>query len=350
MNAVLKVLALCAGIWGCSAPVFAFTDPLDQPAMLSERAPNSPLYGLASDGLKRIVAVGPRGHILHSEDAGQHFTQSPVPLSSDLVAVYFATPSQGWAVGHDGVILHSADGGKNWERQLDGRQIGDLSVQYYASLSDDSEELERAKDYAQSLQKDGPIRPFLDVYFENELEGWAVGAYNLIMRTTDGGKRWVPWMERTENPDEYSLHAIRKVGGHIYIVGELGLLLRLDRAQQRFVKLDSPYAGSFFGLTGRQGLLVVFGLRGNAYISRDEGESWVKLDTHTSDSLNAGTMLADGSFVLASAGGELLISDRNGDKIAKRLSNNRAPVYGVAMTSTGIVAIGPNGVRILAQQ
>ena len=32
-----------------------------------------------------------------------------VPVSSDLVAVAFPTPQQGWAVGHDGVILASAD-------------------------------------------------------------------------------------------------------------------------------------------------------------------------------------------------------------------------------------------------
>lgn len=349
MNAVLKVLALCAGTWGCVAPVFAFTDPLDQPAMLSERAPSSPLYGLASDGLKRIVAVGPRGHILHSEDAGLNFTQSPLSLSSDLVAVFFASLSQGWAVGHDGVILHSADGGKSWERQLDGRQIGDLAVQHYSSVPGDSEKLLRAREYAQSLQEDGAVRPFLDVYFENEHEGWAVGAYNLIMHTTDGGKRWIPWMDRTENPEEYSLHAIRKIGGHIYIAGELGLLLRLDREQQQFVKLESPYAGSFFGLTGRDGLLVVFGLRGNAFISRDDGNSWVKLDTRTSDSINAGTMLANGSFILATAGGELLVSNSNGDTIAKRFSTNRSPVYGVTMAGSRIVAIGPNGVRVVEQ-
>ncbi|MNO07634.1 hypothetical protein D3C81_2299160 [compost metagenome] len=60
-------------------------------------------------------------------------------------------------------------------------------------------------------------------------------------------------------------------------------------------------------------------------------------------------MLPDGSFILASAGGELLISNSNGDRIAKRLSTNRSPVYGVTTASTGIVAVGPSGVRILTQ-
>lgn len=349
MNAVLKVLALSGGMWCCTSPALAFTDPLDQPARMSERASTSPLYGVAGDGSKRVVAVGPRGHILHSDDAGQHFTQSQVPLSSDLIAVYFPSPSQGWAVGHDGVILHSNDGGESWTRQLDGRQIGDIAARYYAGLANGGEGLDRAKEYAQTLQQDGPVRPLMDVYFEDDKTGWAVGAYNLILHTTDGGKQWVPWMERTDNPDEYSLHAIRKVGEQVYIVGELGLLLRLDRDQQRFVKLETPYPGSFFGLTGRPGLLVVFGLRGNAFTSHDEGQTWAKLDTGISDSINAGVPLADGRFVLASANGTLLISSPDGSRIASKSSAGRVPLYGVATTGSGLVAIGPNGVRLVAQ-
>ncbi|MDQ0124898.1 photosystem II stability/assembly factor-like uncharacterized protein [Pseudomonas lini] len=349
MNAVLKVLAMSAGMWSCASSAFAFTDPLDQPAMLSERASSSPLYGLSGDGSALVVAVGPRGHILYSEDGGKHFKQSEVPLSSDLVAVYFASATQGWAVGHDGVILHSSDGGTSWERQLDGRQIGDLAARYYATLQGNGEALERAKEYAQTLKDSGPVRPLLDVYFEDEKTGWAIGAYNLILHTTDGGKQWTPWMERVENPDEYSLHAIRKVGNQVFIVGELGLLLRLDREQQRFVKLQSPYPGSFFGLTGRDGLLVVFGLRGNAFTSLDEGNSWKKLDTGVSDSINSATMLADGRFVLASASGTLLVSGADGDRIANKMSEGRSPLYGVTTSSSGMVAIGPNGVHLVAQ-
>ena len=349
MNAILKVLTICACLEGVSN-AFAFTDPLDQPAILSERAVASPLYGISGDGKKKIVVVGPRGHILHSEDAGQHFIQSPSPLSSDLVAVYFANQALGWAVGHDGVILHSADGGKSWERQLDGRQMGDLAAQYYASLPADTDGLSRSKEYALNLQDEGPTKPLMDIYFENESDGWAIGAFNLILHTTDGGKHWVPWMERTENPDEYSLHSIRKIGGHIYIAGELGLLLRLDRDQQRFVQLDSPYSGSLFGLTGRSELLVIFGLRGNAYTSRDNGNSWTELDTQTSNSINTGTMLPDGRFVLGSTGGELLFSNANGDSIVKTISTSR-PIYGIAaIADTNLITIGPNGARVISQK
>ena len=45
----------------------------------------------------------------------------------------------------------------------------------------------------ENLQADleiGPVNPFLDVWFENENNGFVVGAYGMFLRTTDGGKTW----------------------------------------------------------------------------------------------------------------------------------------------------------------
>ena len=95
-------------------------DVLDAPAAKSTLAARGLLNGLARAG-QRIVAVGQRGHVLYSDDAGKHWQQADVPVSSDLVAVSFPDATHGWAVGHDGVVLHSADAGRSWTRQLDGR-------------------------------------------------------------------------------------------------------------------------------------------------------------------------------------------------------------------------------------
>ena len=59
-------------------------------------------------------------------------------------------------------------------------------------------------------------------------EGYVVGAYNLIFHTTDGGKTWEPWVERTQNERFYHLYGIRGSSDGVYMVGELGLALRLD--------------------------------------------------------------------------------------------------------------------------
>ena len=82
------------------------------------------------------------------------------------------------------------------------------------------------------------------VHFRNEREGWIAGQFNLILHTADGGATWEPWLDRTENPEGYSLHAIGAAGDDVLIVGELGLVLRLDAASQRFQRIKTPYPGT----------------------------------------------------------------------------------------------------------
>jgi photosystem II stability/assembly factor-like uncharacterized protein len=109
-----------AGALIASAPARAdskFKDPLDSPAKMYAALTTRPLLDITHAGAA-LVAVGSRGMIIRSEDEGKNWTQSAVPVQSDLLAVNFPTPQDGWAVGHEGVILHSSDGGKSWEPWL----------------------------------------------------------------------------------------------------------------------------------------------------------------------------------------------------------------------------------------
>ena len=72
-----------------------FTDVLDTPSTITSLATRSLLNGITRAG-KRLVAVGARGHILYSDDEGKSWKQASVPVSSDLTAVNFPTPQQGW--------------------------------------------------------------------------------------------------------------------------------------------------------------------------------------------------------------------------------------------------------------
>ncbi|HEU5468620.1 MAG TPA: YCF48-related protein, partial [Steroidobacteraceae bacterium] len=89
-------------------------DPAAQPAVIAPLAARSLLLDVAWAG-RRAVAVGERGHILHSDDAGRTWTQAPVPASANLTAVCFADEKNGWAVGHIETILRTRDGGDSWE-------------------------------------------------------------------------------------------------------------------------------------------------------------------------------------------------------------------------------------------
>ncbi|EJM39113.1 putative photosystem II stability/assembly factor-like protein [Pseudomonas sp. GM33] len=333
-------------------PVIAseFADVLETPALRSELAAGSMVTGLARAG-ERLVAVGQRGHILYSDDAGQHWQQAQVPVSCDLLAVHFPTPQLGWAVGHDGVVLHSSDGGETWRRQLDGRQVGPIMLAYYQRQLDghpDDADLQTRVADAQRMVEEGADKPFLDVWFENERVGYIVGAFNLIFRTDDGGLRWTPLLERTDNPGALNLYAVRPVGDELFIVGEQGLVMKLDRASGLFEALSTPYNGSFFGVTGKPGVALVFGLRGNVFRSTDDGASWNRIDLGLPLSITASSVTADGRILLVSQAGHVLVSSDDGASFQLQPNTTLAPVAAAQVASGGaLVLAGTRGLRQL---
>ena len=323
------LLAITAGV---AAAEPAVRTPLELPAVKSALAIRAPLNAVARAGA-RLVVAGQRGHVLYSDD-GKAWVQAEVPVSADLTALHFATEKLGWAVGHEGVVLRSGDGGASWQRQLDGRAIGALLARQGGAAADA-----------------GADKPLLDVWFENDKDGWAVGAFNLILRTEDGGASWTPWSERSDNPKGMHLYAIRPAGGSLFIVGEQGLVLRLDRQKQRFVNLPLPYRGTLFGVAGDDGMVLVFGLRGNAWRSTDGGTNWTKVETGVAAGLSSALLRSDGSLLLASQAGHLLQSRDRGASFSRVEGIAAAPTFAITETAGGALALaGIGGVRIAAAQ
>lgn len=318
-------------------------DVLDTPSTMTPLASRSLLNGITCAG-KRLVAVGARGHILYSEDEGKSWKQAKVPVSSDLTAVNFPTPQKGWAVGHDGVILHSSDGGLNWVKQFDGR----AALQVVSTRYKDDGAGQFAQEIAGLVQQ-GPDKPFLDVWFDNDRTGYVVGAFNFIFRTDDGGATWEPWLERTDNPKRLHLYAIRRIGGDLFTVGEQGLLLKFDPKQQKFVSLKCNYNGTFFGITGKPGFLVAFGLRGNAYRSLNGGTSWQKIETGVPTTITGGMVAKNGRIVLVTLLGTLLVSQDNGATFSQEAPQQGLLSSALTETDTGTLAlVGMRGVWVQA--
>jgi photosystem II stability/assembly factor-like uncharacterized protein len=342
-------LAAFALLTPAASPAAELRDVLDTPAMASAIAPLTIFNGLAR-AWKRVVAVGQRGHVVYSDDAGRTWVQAKVPVSSDLVAVAFPTAAHGWAVGHDGIVLHSADAGATWTRQLDGRTAGAAMLAYYTAENAKGglgppDQAAKLVDEAKRFAEQGAENPFLDVWFEDERTGFVVGVFNLIFRTSDGGKTWEPWFHRTENPKTLHLYAIRPAGGALYIAGEQGLLLKLDAQSGRFRAVELPYQGTLFGITGSARSAVVFGLRGNAFRSTDGGNAWQKIETGLQVGLTGGAEDA-GRIVLVSQAGHVLVSADDGASFRPLKIERPAPAAAVVGADKDAVVIaGPRGVR-----
>jgi photosystem II stability/assembly factor-like uncharacterized protein len=360
------LLILCMAI-----SAFGANDLLLMPAEKTDMADVSILMDVVNvQG--RLVAVGERGHILYSDDKCAGWTQADVPVSVNLTKVYFPDGANGWAVGHDGVVLHTTDGGKTWVKQLDGYEINDLMLTQQKALIraktdlmegensglDESQkeilalELEDLDFFLSDLEmfvEEGPTRPLMDVWFTNDREGIVIGAFGIILETRDGGETWNALMDRIDNPEGFHYYGITRSGDTLFIAGEAGLLYRSEDFGKTWIRLESPYEGSFFGIMGSPdgGFVTAFGLRGNIYCSLDNGDTWKRSDTGRKASLSGGTFLSDGSFCIAGVDGTVLRSTDRG-KTFSPFSKRFPGSIAVAESVKGSVAVvGMKGLAML---
>lgn len=328
-----------------------FRDPLTTPSSRLALPAASQMISIAHAG-KKLVAVGRRGIILLSSDAGKSWTQAPSPVSSDLTSVRFSDAMHGWIVGHDAVALKTADGGQSWQRMLDGRSTLKIILDAYQAKNAAGDAsvlplLADARRAAEQSATPGVLPyPLLDVWFSSSRQGFVIGAFGLILHTNDAGLSWTPWIERTDNDRMVHLYGISGAAGEVYLAGEQGFLRRLDSAGERFVKVESPYQGSYFGLYVQKNLLVVHGLRGNAYVSEDAGLQWHKVPTAVASNIIA-VLPGNGTELLfVSQAGQVLRSTDYGRSVSMLTAPLNSEIYGAAAGSTdNIITTGLSGVR-----
>ena len=349
-------LATLAGVpvaWAAAPDV---VDVLRRPATPSAKAQSSVMIAIARAG-DRLVAVGERGIVLLSDDHGVTWRQAKVPVSVSLTAVQFVDAQRGWAVGHSGTVLSSADGGTSWTPQLDGAQAARIALEAARAETGSARESngevgrKRLSD-AEGLVADGPDKPFLDVRFTDARNGLIVGAYGLAFRTLDGGQSWQSWIGRLPNPRGKHLYRVGAAGKRMFIVGEQGLVLRSDDDGERFTSIETPYAGTYFGMHAYADVgLLAFGLRGNAYWSMGADKQWVKVDLGTSNTLVDRVVLANGSLLLVDQQGQTFVSSstaRSGSFTRSTLSFG-VPVSALVQAADGsLVAASLHGVRRMA--
>lgn len=335
------------------------------PAFKTPKAAQSLLLAVTAAG-PRLVAVGERGIIVHSDDNGVTWTQAEVPVSVTLAAVTFPTPTEGWAVGHDGMILHSADRGQTWAVQFDGtraaaavRQDAERRVALARARAEaaplEDEAARAALDLAETALDDAmagvrfaPSRPFLAVAFLDSRFGLAVGSFGQIFRTTDGGTSWVYLGDRIDNQERLHYGAVAiDPSGRIVVAGEGGRITRSTDFGEHWTVTALPERGQIAGLRRVGPAWLAHGGGGRVYRSTDAGASWTRIVTCSGKTLVAG-LVRDESVLLFDAGGAPLSSDDGGRSwTCPPAESSPRPVAGIAATADGkMVLAGPGGVRV----
>ncbi|MEK1908323.1 MAG: YCF48-related protein [Pseudomonas sp.] len=317
----LSLLGICSALILAAPVQAAAADAATVYSIESPRAVNGLLLDIAHAG-KRLVAVGDRGHILFSDDAGKNWVQARVPSRQLLTALYFVDDKHGWAVGHDAQILATDDGGANWTLQ-------------YEDLSREA--------------------PLLDVWFRDANLGYAVGAYGALLETTDGGKSWNDVSDRLDNEDGFHLNGITAVkDAGLFVVGEQGSMFRSADWGQTWERVQGPYEGSLFGAVGTANAktLLVYGLRGNLFRSTDFGKTWQQIKLVADNGplefgLANASLLKDGNLVIVGHGGSVLSSSDAGRTFSVINRADRASLAGVTDDAGGnLILVGQAGVQI----
>ncbi|PKO28182.1 MAG: hypothetical protein CVU32_01210 [Betaproteobacteria bacterium HGW-Betaproteobacteria-5] len=330
------------------------TDALEVPAKQSARAQKALMSGISANG-KRAIAVGARGTILYSRDSGITWTQASVPVSSDLATVRFSDADTAWAIGHDAVLLRSDDAGEHWNKVLDGRSVAILLQSHYKTLADGGQ-LEAGriqKDVEDAvLQSATPgvlSYPFLDIRINEKGEGFLAGAFGLLLRTIDAGKTWEPWIERAGNDRRMHLYALEQVeNGSLYLAGEQGLIRRYDPVAGRFVVVEVPYNGTFFGLRAIGTKLIAFGLRGNAFISTDDAKSWRPVTLGVTANIVATLQHAPNEMLFVMQNGQVLLSKDDGRSVTDLNVPRGGEILGAELLGSDQLALARvNGAHLL---
>ena len=338
------------------------------PALETDAASSSLILDAATDG-QRILIAGEQGHILYSDDSGTTWTHAQVPVSLAITAVTFSGSVNAFATAHDGTLLRSNDRGQSWQTKLTGVDVARMSADAAEALVEQlqaeldlvapgsNKDLQWALEDAQFAFEDasenidfGVTVPLLNVWLEDDRSGYTLGAYGILLYTTDGGTTWSLLSNRLDNPDDYHLYGIaRSKSGTLLVAGEAGTLLRSRDSGENWDRPVSPYQGSFFGIVAAtDGGLLAFGLKGNVFRSTDDGDTWSAIVTGDQRTLLSGMTQADGTIVLVGSAGAVLKSSDHGASFTMIPTTGSHVYSGVTETADGkLILVGFGGVSIL---
>lgn len=265
------------------------------------------------------------------------------------------------AVGNRGVVLLSDDGGKTYRQARSvpvdsmltsvafvgphvGWAVGHWGVVLKTEDGGDTWALQRS---ATSVDQ-----PLFSVYFKSRQEGWAVGLWSLVLHTVDGGATWstitLPPPPGARKADRNLYQIFPGTSGDLFIACEQGRVLRSTDGGDSWSYVDTGYTGSFWtGTVLEDGTVLVAGLRGSIYRSVDGGKTWSAAKNNSKSSITDVLQLPDRTVVAVALDGVSLVSRDGGASFTRTQRKDRVAlttaVATAAATPLFFSAAGPTG-------
>ncbi|QHS11150.1 hypothetical protein [Sinimarinibacterium sp. NLF-5-8] len=303
----------------------------------------------------RLIAVGELGQVLTADAVNGPWTLGQVQPQrlSTLTDVTFVGAQTAVAVGHDGWIVRSTDGGQTWQE-----------VNF---VTENAEPL---------LGVSGPFNGKVFAYgafgqfwvSDDAGEHWQQRSLNVVggdQAADSGDEDADPFASLDDDADPFAAFAaggggdddlsthhlnkmIRAADGTLWLVGERGLIVHSSDSGESWTPVESIYGGSFFGIlqVPGSGDLLAYGMRGNAFVSRDGGHSWTKSRIDMPVSLFDGQVDGGGNIILVGSGDMILKSSDRGASFELVSQRDRSTLTAVLpLKDQTWLTAGENGVR-----
>jgi photosystem II stability/assembly factor-like uncharacterized protein len=269
------------------------------------------------------IAAGARGRILLSTNGGKRWTALPSPLTTDLQTSFVDPRTQRLLVGGDeGVIGMSADGGTSWDVTriampdpvtpvTSYRRFGDLllatsALGRFLISKDDGASWDLLQAESTAYWTDAAFDAVHDSLV-------LVGHNGEVVRSADGGETW-------------QLTAIENAGRRNYLaavyfddrsrsllaVGEGGTVARSSDGGASWTQASADVREGLKGLLAARGRLVSFGNGGLVVSSTDSGAHWSRARSALELPLREIVVAPGGALLASSSLGDLIRSADGG--------------------------------------
>jgi photosystem II stability/assembly factor-like uncharacterized protein len=297
------------------AAVYSFAPRTYPPAPVTQVHPDRLLVTQLAQRGSRWLSAGEQGRILIADSEHGPWREAAVApqRGSNFNDVLFVSDTVALAVGHESWIVRSEDGGQTW-----------------------SETLFDAERSEPLLALAGPYNGTV----------FAIGGFGQYLTSTDEGKTWQ--RATHEAMSDFHLNDMTQLSdGTLVIAGERGLLATSCDNGQTWTKLPEIYAGSYFGaLALKDNGLLVYGMRGNAFVTQDR-HTWVKAEVPGTISLFGGVVDDDGHLVLVGENETVLRSTDGGQHFTVAVGGERNRLTTVlAIEGEGWLVAGESGIGL----
>ncbi len=307
------------------------------------------------------IAAGARGRILQSTNGGKRWTALPSPLTSDLQTSFVDPRTQRLLIGgDDGVIGMSADGGTSWDVTriampdpvtpvTSYRRFGDLllatsALGRFLISKDDGASWDLLQAESTAFWTDAAF----DAAHGSLV---LVGHNGEVVRSADGGETWhLTAIEIAGRRNYLAAVHFDDRSRSLLAVGEGGTVARSSDGGASWTQTSGDVREGLKGLLAAPGRLVSFGNGGLVVSSTDSGAHWSRARSALELPLREIVMAPGGALLASSSLGDLIRSADGGRSwrpLAIAYPNvNTPPDLRMLLTAPAddvLIAAGPAG-------